>query len=255
VDLYIVTPISDPLLSTPNSALTHGPLSRNLATTTADSQGRFGITMIGLRPGEQISAIATLPNYGTSEPALNATVRVLLGGDQGPGGRGQSTGLMSSTPRCTTPPSPPLPPSPQPSPSPPPTPLRLNVPRRVHFALDRSDIRPASAVLLDKLIAVLRQYPTIVLDLEGHTDPRASDAYNQALGLRRAQSVRNYLLRRGIDPARLTIRSLGESRRQSQGSTRIDYARDRRVEIYFRDVRGVEIEFVDRETDLQIEGR
>jgi outer membrane protein OmpA-like peptidoglycan-associated protein len=133
--------------------------------------------------------------------------------------------------------------------------LRLSVPRRVHFALDQSNISPASAAILDQVAAVLRQYPTIVLDLEGHTDPRASDAYNQALGLRRAQSVRNYLLRRGIDPARLTIRSLGESRRRTDGNTRLDYARDRRVEIIFRDVRGIAIEFVDRETDLQIEGR
>ncbi|MCS6812336.1 MAG: OmpA family protein, partial [Cyanobacteria bacterium] len=256
VDLYLVTPIADPLLSTPNSALTHGPLSRLIASTTADQRGRFGVTVDNLQAGQQISAIATLPDYGTSEPALNATVRVLLGG--GPTSRQPSAVAAASAPSCTTPPPPlsPSPPALSPSPSAPPPPsLRLQVPRRVHFALDRSDISPASAALLDQVITVLRQHPMIVIDLEGHTDPRASDAYNQALGLRRAQSVRNYLLRRGIDPARLTIRSLGESRRRSQGNTRLDYARDRRVEIYFRDVRGIEIQFVDQETDLQIEGR
>lgn len=254
VDLYLVTPIADPLLSTPNSALTHGPLSRLIASTTADQRGHFGVTLDNLQAGQQISAIATLPDYGTSEPALNATVRVLLGGE--PTSRQPSAVAATSAPSCTTPPSPPAPPpSPPAPPAPPLTSLRLQVPRRVHFALDRSDISPASAALLDQVITVLRQYPTIVIDLEGHTDPRASDAYNQALGLRRAQSVRNYLLRRGIDPARLTIRSLGESRRRSQGTTRLDYARDRRVEIYFRDVRGIEIQFVDQETDLQIEGR
>ncbi len=257
VDLYMVTPIANPLLNTPNGALTHGPLSRLIASATADDRGRFGMTVTGIQPGEQVSAIATLPDYGTSEPALNATVRVLLGGE--PVSRQRSAMAATSMPQCTTPPPPPEPPAPPdpppPEPPAPPAPLRLSVPRRVHFALDQSNISPASAAILDQVAAVLRQYPTIVLDLEGHTDPRASDAYNQALGLRRAQSVRNYLLRRGIDPARLTIRSLGESRRRTDGNTRLDYARDRRVEIIFRDVRGIAIEFVDRETDLQIEGR
>lgn len=69
--------------------------------------------------------------------------------------------------------------------------------------------------------------PTIVLELQGHTDPRASDAYNQKLGERRSLSVRNYLIRKGISPARMTIRSFGERQRRSDGETRLDFARDR----------------------------
>lgn len=103
---------------------------------------------------------------------------------------------------------------------------------------------------------VLQQYPFIVIELQGHTDPRASDAYNQALGRRRALSVRNYLLRKGIQPERMTIRSFGESRRKVPGGTGVvDYARDRRVEIIFTDVRGIDLIIEDQEQDLQIERR
>ena len=60
------------------------------------------------------------------------------------------------------------------------------------------------------------------------------------------------MLRRGIAPERMTIRSLGERQRRTQGRSRLDYARDRRVEFSFRDARGIEL-FV-QEEDLQIEG-
>jgi outer membrane protein OmpA-like peptidoglycan-associated protein len=123
----------------------------------------------------------------------------------------------------------------------------------VHFALDRSDISPESAAILDQVAAVLKEYPFLTVELQGHTDPRASVAYNQALARRRALSVRNYLLRQGIDPGRMTIRSFGESQRRTTGSGVVDYARDRRVEIIFQDLRGLEIIFEDQETDLQIE--
>ncbi|WP_052672477.1 right-handed parallel beta-helix repeat-containing protein [Aliterella atlantica] len=55
----------------------YGDLKRSLATVTADAKGRFGVTLSNLKPGERISAIATHPQYGTSEPALNAVVRSL----------------------------------------------------------------------------------------------------------------------------------------------------------------------------------
>ncbi|MBE9125461.1 OmpA family protein, partial [Coleofasciculus sp. LEGE 07081] len=144
-------------------------------------------------------------------------------------------------------------PAPPEPPPPPPEPLTLRVPRNVHFALDRSDISPASAEVLDQIAAVLQQYPFLTIELQGHTDPRASAAYNQALAERRALSVRNYLLRQGIAPERMMIRSFGESQRRTMGDDPVDYARDRRVEIIFQDLRGLEIIFETQETDLQIE--
>ena len=93
----------------------------------------------------------------------------------------------------------------------------------------------------------------MVVELRGHTDPRASVNYNQALSERRAIAARDYLIRQGIPPERLRILPLGESQRRSQGSTRLDFARDRRVEFVFEDTQGLEIIFENVETDLQLE--
>ncbi len=55
----------------------YGPLNETLATVQADEKGRFGLTLEGMKGGERLSAIATHPNYGTSEPAANTEVRLL----------------------------------------------------------------------------------------------------------------------------------------------------------------------------------
>ncbi|PLZ91036.1 cell envelope biogenesis protein OmpA, partial [Fischerella thermalis CCMEE 5196] len=140
-----------------------------------------------------------------------------------------------------------------PPPPPPPEPIRILAPNNVHFALDKSFISSESAAVLDRVAAVLQKYPFIVVELQGHTDPRASNEYNLALGRRRALAVRNYLLRKGISPERMTIRSFGETQRKTEGNTRVDYARDRRTEIIYKDVRGIELIVEPQEQDLQIE--
>jgi outer membrane protein OmpA-like peptidoglycan-associated protein len=148
-------------------------------------------------------------------------------------------------PTCIQPPDPP-----KPAPPPPP-PIVLKVPKLIHFALDKSNISPNSARILDEMAAVLKANPSIIIDIEGHTDSRASDAYNLALGKRRALSARNYLLKQGVDPARMTIRSFGERQLISPDKTKVDFARDRRVEIQYKDINNIEV--IVQETDLQIE--
>jgi outer membrane protein OmpA-like peptidoglycan-associated protein len=212
-----------------------GPLNESLLTTVAVGQdGKFSATIARVQSGDRLSAIATDPRYGTSEPAVNAIV-------------GTVSPTLSSAPslRCTNPPNPPK------VVETPPVPIKITVPRNVHFALDKSNISPRSARVLDRVAQVLLENPTIIIDLEGHTDPRASDAYNLALGERRAQSVRAYLLRKGIDTTRMTFRSLGERRLISPGRDRFDFARDRRVEIIYKDIRDIEV--IVQEEDLQIE--
>ncbi|MEQ9359877.1 OmpA family protein [Coleofasciculus chthonoplastes] len=225
----------------------YGPLSEPIGSATSDGEGQFSVTLTGLQPGETISAIATTSQDGTSEPALNAVVKSSDGTIPA-----NPEPLPPVIPRCLSQTPPPSPPEPTP---PVQQPLTLRVPRNVHFALDQSDISPESAAVLDQVAAVLQEYPFLTIELQGHTDPRASAAYNQALARRRALSVRNYLLRQRIDPGRMTIRSFGESQRRTTGSGVVDYARDRRVEIIFQDLRGLEIIFEDQETDLQIESR
>ncbi|MCA1991014.1 MAG: OmpA family protein [Coleofasciculus sp. S288] len=234
------------------SSSPYGPLSEPLTTVETDEQGQFSVALNDLQAGDRVSAIATHPQYGTSEPARNALIQSSV-----PSSQSRIPDPQTPTPvipRCTTAQLPPTTPEPiPPEPAPPPEPLRLRVPRNVHFALDRSDLSPESAAVLDEIARVLLEYPFLTVELQGHTDPRASDAYNQALGERRALSVRNYLLRQGIAPERMTIRSFGERQRRTAGTDVLDYARDRRVEVIFQDTRGLEIIFETQESDLQVE--
>ncbi len=239
----------------------YGPLSQSLKTVTADAQGKFQATLTGLEPGIVLSAVTTDAKYGTSEPARNAIVTV-------PGQTALAKSVKKIPTDCSlqdvpvavnppvTPPITPLkPPVVPPIPVEPPTlsTVKISIPQKVHFALDKSNLSPATTKLLDEIVRILKANPTISVDLAGHTDPRAPQAYNQALGLRRATAVRNYLLRKGISTNRMTIRSQSFNNRATTDQGVNPYALDRRVEFEYRDVRGVELEVIDRFDDLQPE--
>lgn len=82
----------------------------------------------------------------------------------------------------------------------------------VHFATDQDTILDESKPILDQIVGVLKNSPDIAeLEIEGHTDIRASDAYNINLSQRRVDSVRTYMISRGIAPERLTARGYGHS--------------------------------------------
>lgn len=81
----------------------------------------------------------------------------------------------------------------------------------IYYDLDKADIRPDAAVELDKLIAVLKDNPTIRIELSSHTDSRSSDAYNLDLSQRRAQSAVDYMVSKGIAAERLVAKGYGES--------------------------------------------
>ncbi|BAZ27863.1 hypothetical protein NIES4074_02910 [Cylindrospermum sp. NIES-4074] len=221
----------------------YGFLSEPLGSTTANAKGKFSLDVSNLQPGERISAIATHPKYGTSEPAYPALIRFVE--------NISIVGLPTpkTIPQCLTPPVVQVPP--KLPPELPPEPIRLKVPNNVHFALDKDNISPGSAKILDKIAQVLRDNPSIIVELQGHTDRRASDAYNLDLAARRAKSTRNYLIRKGIAPERMTIRSFGETQLRTPGSSKLDHARNRRVELNFQDIRGIEV--IVQEDDLQLE--
>jgi outer membrane protein OmpA-like peptidoglycan-associated protein len=119
--------------------------------------------------------------------------------------------------------------------------------------LDQSDISPASGLILDQVATLLKQYPFLTIELQGHTDYRASDQYNLALSKRRAIATRDYLLHQGVQPERMIIRPLGESQLKKSGNTIVEHAYNRRVEIMFYDLRGLELIFEEQDRDLQLE--
>lgn len=101
---------------------------------------------------------------------------------------------------------------------------------RITFALDRSDLSEESRAALDRKIEVLRAYPQLALQVEGHCDERGPDEYNLALGNRRAAAVKRYLIEHGIAEGRVTIVSYGEERPADPRSTEEAWAVNRRAE-------------------------
>ena len=86
------------------------------------------------------------------------------------------------------------------------------MPAGITFAHDRSDIQPQFQSTLDQVAQTLQAYPSTLIDVYGHTDSTGSDSYNQALSERRARSVADYLIARGVQPVRIATQGYGESR-------------------------------------------
>ena len=79
------------------------------------------------------------------------------------------------------------------------------------YDFDKWDLRPESMVSLDKLIETLIDNPTVTIEIMSHTDTRNTEEYNMVLSQKRAQSVVNYLVSKGIDIERLTAKGYGKS--------------------------------------------
>jgi len=75
----------------------------------------------------------------------------------------------------------------------------------VHFDFDKANIKSVYIPVLDKWVAYLRQHPEAYVTIEGHTDSRGSNEYNQRLSERRSRSVFQYFVKKGIDPRRLEM--------------------------------------------------
>lgn len=101
---------------------------------------------------------------------------------------------------------------------------------RVHFEFDRSRITDEAAAVLERKAEVLRRYPDVTLVVEGHCDERGSLEYNQALGMRRAESARRYLASLGVDTSGYRTVSYGEERPLVDQSNERAWALNRRAD-------------------------
>jgi peptidoglycan-associated lipoprotein len=90
--------------------------------------------------------------------------------------------------------------------------FQVNVGDRVFFESDSSDLTLQSRATLDKQAQWLGNYNRYAFTIEGHADERGTREYNIALGARRAQTVRDYLASRGIEPTRMRTISYGKER-------------------------------------------
>ena len=81
----------------------------------------------------------------------------------------------------------------------------------IYFDLDKSFIRKDAAFELQKILAVMQDYPKMKIEVRSHTDSRQTHEYNEALSERRAKSTVNWLIKKGINPNRLTYKGYGET--------------------------------------------
>ncbi|PWC32151.1 peptidoglycan-associated lipoprotein Pal [Azospirillum sp. TSO22-1] len=106
--------------------------------------------------------------------------------------------------------------------------LVVNVGDRVFYGFDRYDLTPEARATLDRQAAWLKQYPNVTVTVEGHADERGTREYNLALGERRANSAKNYLVAQGTNPSRVKVISYGKERPAVLGSNEAAWAQNRR---------------------------
>jgi peptidoglycan-associated lipoprotein len=99
----------------------------------------------------------------------------------------------------------------------------------IHFDFDKYDIRPGDASILNENAALLKKYPNVKIQIEGHCDERGTVEYNLALGERRANSAKNYLVSLGISPARISTISYGKEKPLDPGHNEEAWAKNRRA--------------------------
>jgi peptidoglycan-associated lipoprotein len=106
--------------------------------------------------------------------------------------------------------------------------LRVNVGDTVHFALDQYNIEEGDKAILGRQAAWLQKFPSVRVTIEGHADERGTREYNLALGARRANAVKEYLVSQGVSTARVETVSYGKERPLCTESSEGCWAQNRR---------------------------
>lgn len=106
--------------------------------------------------------------------------------------------------------------------------FRVNVGDTVHFALDQYNVEPGDQALLTRQAEWLNRYPSVRVTIEGNCDERGTREYNLALGARRANAVKEYLVSQGVSAARVETISYGKERPVCTQSDESCWAQNRR---------------------------
>jgi outer membrane protein OmpA-like peptidoglycan-associated protein len=107
----------------------------------------------------------------------------------------------------------------------------ITITLKVYFDFDKATLKPESHAALEAAAKIMKENPTIRVEIQGHTDNIGTAAYNDKLSLRRAQAVVDYLVGTlGVDPGRLTAKGYGLTRPVASDETREGRAQNRRVE-------------------------
>ena len=113
--------------------------------------------------------------------------------------------------------------------------LKLNVPADVSFDVGRADIKPELRSVLEQFASGLKTQPNTLVNIVGHTDSTGSDSVNEPLSRERAQSVKAFLVDRGVSSARVDTQGRGAREPIADNGSADGRSRNRRVEIFLRE--------------------
>lgn len=127
---------------------------------------------------------------------------------------------------------------------------------KIFYDFDKSYIRKGAARDLDALIALMKQYPNMEVELSAHTDSRGDDEYNMQLSLRRADAAKAYLTARNIAPNRITTAGFGESQLRNRcqngvACSELEHQYNRRTEIKIINVgESIQVEYTPNQPEV-----
>jgi outer membrane protein OmpA-like peptidoglycan-associated protein len=107
-------------------------------------------------------------------------------------------------------------------------------PYGINFKRGKSEIEIESEPILDGVVKWLRENPTLTVEVRGHTDSEGSPENNIILSQRRAEAVRDYLVKEGIDPTRLSAKGMGKNAPVADNASQKGKAQNRRIEFYVK---------------------
>jgi outer membrane protein OmpA-like peptidoglycan-associated protein len=109
--------------------------------------------------------------------------------------------------------------------------LAISLKGDVTFDTNSAIVKPGLYSEIERIADILIKYPETVIQVEGHTDSTGSESYNMDLSARRAEAVKNLLVQKGVDPARILTLAFGESKPIASNDFDYGRAQNRRVEI------------------------
>ena len=113
--------------------------------------------------------------------------------------------------------------------------LKINIPNDISFDVGSAAIKPQLRAVLDPFVTSLQGDPAAQITVVGHTDSTGSDALNNRLSVERADSVRDYIVTRGVATNRVTTAGRGDREPVADNNTESGRAKNRRVEIFLRE--------------------
>ncbi len=189
-------PTRAPEAARPTVTLQASPSSINKGDSATLSWNSTDATQLSIAPG-----VGSVTAQGSTKvtPSDSTTYTITA---SGPGGSASATATVSVS----------APPPPQQAPQVDLNKIFLDEVRDAYFDFNKSDIRPDAREALSKTAQLLKDYPQIKVTIEGHCDERGSTEYNLALGDRRANATKQYLVSLGISADRMTTVSYGKEK-------------------------------------------